>query len=158
MKYLMLLVFVFGCGPDDALKKLPDKVHDPEKAKLDKMFEYLDDNVVGVFQNVVYNNGKYWLDTWACTDKNQTHTHWIIMEGSGMISTSGASFPYDSLVSGSFDYIKSVKIEMYKKAKYAYDYVTNIGIEATRIKDSIKLSNDIRKDSVEMLNKLSKDE
>lgn len=129
-----------------------------------------DEQGIGVFQKVVYNNmggeGKYYLDTWACTEKNQTHNHWVMMSGSGMYSSGSTTsigsistlaptdFPYDSLASGSFEYIKSIKGAEYKRAKAVYDYEIKTGIEKRRVADSIKKAYEMRVDSVKMLNDL----
>lgn len=161
MKRILLLLFVFGsCGGTNdrhVNKKYPHMPDGYDKGN-------------GVFQNVVYNNmggeGKYYLDTWAQTNQNQWHNHWVMEKGSGMYSIGGGlttsgqntsytpNYPYDSLCSGSFEYIKSVKAAEYKRAKAVYDYEIKIGIEQRRVEDSTKKAVAMRIDSVKMLNDL----
>lgn len=153
MKHLLitlLVVFIFGFSP---------------KSKSTEM-----NTGLGVFQRVVYNNmigeGKYYLDTWACTEKGQAHNHWVMGAGHGMYSSGGTlsiggqivsqstDYPYDSLASGTFEYIKSIKAAEYKRAKSVYDYEIKIGIQKRRTADSTKRAYEMRIDSVKLLNDL----
>lgn len=118
---------------------------------------------LGVFQTVVYNFGwnnvgKYYLDTWSCTNKDQWHNHAVwAADGDGTYGSGSGNndaYPYDSVASGSFEYIKSIKAAEYKRAKTVYDYEIKIGIEKRRIEDSVKLAFKNRIDSVKMLNDL----
>lgn len=159
--FLIMLIGV-GCGNGGSSPKEIAPVKERDKTNTAA------DPKLGVFQTVVYSSGKYYLDTWACTNVHQFHDHFIPYDdGDGWYTVGNVGisahdwvdggigdYPYDSLASGTFEYIKSIKASEYKRAKAVSDYEIKIGIEQRRIADSTKRAYEIRKDSVEILKNL----
>lgn len=138
----------------------------------------IDQNPIGVFQRVEYIQyrdnctdkqceyclkgieGEYYLDTWACTKKIQKHAHEIPMNN-GFVSDFDflgdqiAGFPnkyaYDTLVSGSFEYIKSIKEKLYREAELVFNAEKKREIKE---KESSKSIYKRGQDSAKILNKL----
>lgn len=146
MIVLIMPVFIM-CGSN---KKQPTPIVTARSSI--SILEQAQDTNYGVFQTVVYNRGRYCLDTWAYTEKDQSHSHWVLDNGEGSWSFGGSvNFPFDSCACGSFQYIKELKPKQYAKAKSVFDYEIKMGKEKRRKEDSAKSSFAIRQDSVKML-------
>lgn len=136
-----------------------------------------DSFVAGVFQNVTYveQDDKYYLDTWVCTNERQQISHqttphdvlakgigsWATVPSRGIVTDADGyivteySKPkpvYDSIISGSFNYIKSIKVAQYKHAKRIFDTQAEIETENKRIADSAAAVHTLKRDSANILN------
>lgn len=128
---------------------------------------------IGVFQNVEYIqykdncidpecdicksgvDGVYYLDTWACTKNNQGHDH-DVPSNNGFVGywlgEEPPPYPYDSLVYGSYEYIKSVKPVLFAIAKAVFNSDMAKVREEKRTADSLANAYKLKQDSAKILN------
>jgi len=171
---LILLLIIFSCNRDSKEKiipgytvvKSPDEGRDVSNRLLPSFQQTYDSLIhekgIGVFQRVDYLHGEYQLDTWIRTEFDQGyHKHNDLdIDDPYPLAKRGWSwritkFPYDSLVSGSFEYIKEIKQKQRQGAEVVFNQLMEsmthrvqqwiaMQFEVDKKKDSIKFLNDLK--------------